>query len=547
MLIVRSRRERWRKGNRYLVTAVPFVFAFFFLLAAPSNGFGQPQGQETDKDSVGVPYVAGELLVTYTEESEASAEDEQVREELGAGVEEEVAKLDAQLLVFPEIKNEGVESAQEEDLKRKKAELEEDPRVESVDYNYVRRTLSRPNDPEFARQWGLKKTGFPEAWKRKTGREVQIAILDGGIDGRHPDLRGKIVAQRDLVDEDEVAEDSSFGHGTHVAGIAAASTGNGQGIAGGCPKCGIMVGKVVEYGEGYDFDIAEGIIWAVDEGAEVVNLSLGAPVQSNLLEEAISYAKSKDVVVVAAAGNFAPFGNPKVYPAAYPDTIAVAATNIRDKRDSYSSYGGWVDVAAPGVRIYSTLPGKRYGYDSGTSMAAPHVAALAGLLAGEGLSNSSIRKRIESSAVDLGKKGKDIYYGYGRINALKAAGGATTPKPRRCTIKGTRGSDILRGTARPDTICGLGGSDIISGGGGNDTIYGDGGNDILDGDSGSDRIVGGAGNDIVKDSVGLDHLYGGGGRDALNVRDGRGSDLVNGGADRDFCYADSKDKVARCP
>lgn len=543
----KSRWENLNKRNRYVASVTLFALTLLFLLAVPSDGYGQSPEQETSEDQPGAPYAAGELLVTYGKEPEASSKDERVREEVGARVEEEVAKLDAQLLTFPEIKEERSENAREENLKRKKMELEEDPRVEHVDYNYARKTLNRPKDPEFSRQWGLRKAGFPRAWERTKGRGVEIAILDGGIDARHPDLRGKIVAQRDFVDEDGVAEDSSFGHGTHVAGIAAASTSNGEGIAGGCPGCGILVGKVVEYGEGYDSDIAEGIVWAVDEGAEVVNLSLGAPMQSNLLEEAIAYAKSKDVLVVAAAGNFAPFGNPKIYPAAYSDAMAVAATNVKDERDSYSSYGNWVDVAAPGVRIYSTLPKGKYGYDSGTSMAAPHVSALAGMLIAEGLQSAKARTKIEGTAVDLGKKGKDPRFGHGRIDATAATSTLLPDKGRRCTVEGSDSADVLVGTRGRDVICGRGGNDVVDGRGGNDILYGNGGYDVLKGGPGDDLLLGGAGNDVLKGGLGIDRLLGGNGRDVLDARDDHGGELIDGGGGRDLCAVDSGDELKRCP
>lgn len=544
---LKNRRERQIGYSGYLANATPFVLAFSLLLTIPSDGFGQSTEQETYGESLDAPYAVGELLVTYTEQPEASSKDEQVKEEAGAEVEEEVPKLDAQLLTFPEVASERSKEVREEKLDRKKEELQNDPRVESVDYNYVRETLGVPNDPEFSRQWGLRKTGFPRAWKYSRGRGAEIAILDGGADARHPDLRGKVVKQKDFVDEDAVAEDASFGHGTHVAGIAAARTGNSRGIAGGCPGCRILVGKVVEYGEGYDFDIAEGIVWAVDEGAEVVNLSLGAPIQSSLLEEAIAYAKDKDVLIVAAAGNYAPFGNPKIYPAAYPDTIAVSATDNKEKRDFYSSYGNWVDVAAPGVRIYSTLPGGKYGYDSGTSMAAPHVSALAGLLVSKGLQGSEARKEIESTAVDLGRKGKDHRFGHGRINAASAVSTLQPDRGRRCTIKGSNGTDVLVGTEDQDVICGRGGNDVVDGRGGDDVLYGDGGYDVLKGGSGSDRVMGSAGNDVLKGGAGLDQLFGGGGRDVLNARDGRKGELVDGGSGRDVCAVDPGDKAKRCP
>lgn len=535
-----ERREGWGRFG----AIVPLSLLALSLLLVPSSaGLGQSSGQESDEGSRDDPYAPAELLVTYTEDPEASTEDEQVREEAGAEIEEEAAKLDAQLLAFPEVE----EESSEENLERKKAELERDPRVESVDYNYVRETLEAPNDPEFSQQWGLRKANFPRAWDRTRGRGAEIAILDGGADARHPDLRGKVSAQRDFVDEDMVAEDSSFGHGTHVAGIAAAETGNGVGIAGGCPRCNILVGKVVASGEGYDFDIAEGIVWATDEGAEVINLSLGAPFRSELLEEAITYATDSGVVVVAAAGNFAPFGNPEVYPAAYPDTIAVSATDRRDERDDFSSYGDWVDVAAPGVRVLSTLPGGEYGNDTGTSMAAPYVSALAGLLASEGLGPEEVRAGIETTAVDLGESGKDPYFGHGRIDA-RAAVREVLPRERlRCTIRGTNGNDVIRGTENRDVICGRGGRDIIDGRGGDDVIRGGRGNDVLRGGVGEDRLFGGAGRDVMVGGTGVDRLLGGGGRDMLNSRDGRGGEVADGGEDRDLCLADAGDRTRGCP
>jgi thermitase len=166
-----------------------------------------------------------------------------------------------------------------------------------------------------------------------------------------------------------------------------------------------------------DADVVEGIYWSVENDAKVINLSLGGPGDSWALERAVDYAWAQGVVVVAAAGN----QNTSVphYPSAYANVISVAATTKSDDKASFSNYGK-VDVAAPGVGILSTVSGRWYEAYSGTSMASPHVAALAGLLAAQGRTAPEIRQRIETTAVDLGPAGKDAYYGWGRVHAKRA-------------------------------------------------------------------------------------------------------------------------------
>ncbi|MDQ3830891.1 MAG: S8 family peptidase, partial [Candidatus Tectomicrobia bacterium] len=283
-----------------------------------------------------------------------------------------------------------------------------------------------PGDPKFGEQWGLSKAAFENAWSSTLGSGVKIAIVDSGADVKHEDLKHNIGRWRDLINDDGTVEDP-FKHGTHVAGIAAADTDNGIGVAGGCPNCNLLIAKVLDgSGSGTADDVADGIIWGVKNGAKVVNLSLGDRGNARVVRDAVNYATRRGAVVVAAAGN----GNTNrfEYPAAYPDVIAVAATTRDDLRASYSNYGDWVDIAAPGgedpasysKRILSTIPGGKYHYMSGTSMAAPHVSALAGLLASQGLDRASIKKLIFNTAVDLGRAGRDPYYGYGRIDAGQA-------------------------------------------------------------------------------------------------------------------------------
>ena len=367
----------------------------------------------------GARYVSGELIVTYEPEAPKESVNE-VGERFEAQVEDTVPEIDARLLSFPEVKDEQARETREEDLEQIKQNLEQNPAVESVDYNYVRRPTFVPNDPRFDGQYGLQQIRAPAAWnKTRASEEVDIAVVDTGIDADHPDLQAKIEAQRTFLDgvETEGAEDDT-GHGTHVAGIAAAVTDNGRGVAGACPGCDLLVAKTFANDAGYDSDVADGIVWATDNGAEVINLSFGGRRKSDALRNAVNYAWDEGAVVVAAAGNMG--RNVRFYPAAYRNAIAVAATNKKDRRANYSNYGGWVDVAAPGTKVVSTDLSGGYRQRGGTSMSTPYVAGLAGLLAAQDRSAPKIRNRIENTAVDRGDKGKDKFYGHGRINAYRA-------------------------------------------------------------------------------------------------------------------------------
>jgi thermitase len=283
--------------------------------------------------------------------------------------------------------------------------------------------VGSPDDPYFGRQWGLTRVEAPQAWEVTTGSsQVNIAILDTGVDLDHPDLAAKLINNKNFTTSATV--DDVHGHGTHVAGIAAAITNNGIGVAGLGYTSTIMNVKVLsDSGSGYYSWIVWGIAWAADNGAEVINMSLGGSSSSSALEDAINYACSRGVVVVAAAGNSG--STSPSYPACYTNCIAVAATDANDALPSWSNYGDWVDVAAPGVSIYSTLKENGYGYKSGTSMASPYVAGLAGLVFatvsdanGDGNLNDEVRSRIEANCDDIGLSG----IGYGRINAARAVG-----------------------------------------------------------------------------------------------------------------------------
>lgn len=298
--------------------------------------------------------------------------------------------------------------------------------VDFAELDFVAQAIGIPDDPGFGKQWGLTKIQAPEAWDIVPGRpDIRIAILDTGVDQDHADLASKIVANKNFTTS--VTVDDLFGHGTHVAGIAAAATNNGTGVAGAGYQSTIINGKVLgDNGSGYYSWVASGIVWAADNGAKVISMSLGGSTPSSTLENAINYAWSKGVVLVAAAGNSNTSN--ALYPAYYDNCIAVAASGQSDAKAYFSSYGSWVDVAAPGEGIYSTLPNHiyqlgtspDYGSLSGTSMATPHVAGVAGLVwaTSYGTDNSTVRSRIESTADAIA--GTGTYWQHGRINAYAA-------------------------------------------------------------------------------------------------------------------------------
>jgi len=336
--------------------------------------------------------------------------------------------------------------------------LRRNPDVEYAEPNYIAYITETPNDSLFDYQYALYNSGqdigppgspqgeeradikTTSTWEETKGEEeIIIAILDSGVDMDHPDLIEKIYSSGyDFINDDSDATDDE-GHGTHVAGIAAAETHNDEGIAGVAWNCKILPVKILDdLGFGSYDQMIEGIIWAADNGADVINLSVGGVFPSITLENALKYAYDMNVVIVASAGNE---GGAVSYPAAYDDyCLAVAATDYNDERVDFSNTGGlWesnsgpeIDVAAPGARIISTVPTWFWGPDSfpyawgdGTSQASPHVAGLAALIKSvkPNLSAAQIMDVIRYSADDVNfvnNLGIDNYIGYGRINTAKA-------------------------------------------------------------------------------------------------------------------------------
>ena len=376
-------------------------------------GLAWAQNQPFEDQSRQLPYASDRILVKFkplTHESVKAF----VHQWYGGRVIDVIPGLDVHVVQIPEKK-----------IREKLRAYLREPWIEYAEPDFAAHAFLEPNDPGFESQWGPIRIHAPEAWDITTASpEVRIAVCDTGIDQNHADLLGKIVANKNFTSSRSI--DDKFGHGTHVAGIAAAVSNNGRGVAGVGFSSSLMNVKVLgDNGSGYYSWVAKGITWAADHGAKVINLSLGGPAGSGTLQNAVNYAWGKGCVIVAAAGNDGN-GNPS-YPAYYDNCIAVAATDPNDSKATFSNHGFWVDVAAPGVDIYSTLPNhknqmgpRNYGTLSGTSMAAPHVAGVAALVWATdfGTSNAAVRARIEDKADSIGSIG--LNYDIDRLNAFRA-------------------------------------------------------------------------------------------------------------------------------
>lgn len=394
----------------------------------------------------GLPYVAGELIVSYSADTAASTQ-RAIAQSAGAETTDNLSRIDIRILKFPEIKAEESRPVRERLLARRKAELEAEPAVVAAEYGQIDALAAAPNDPLFAYQWGLERINAPAAWDVTTGANTIMAILDSGMDYSNPDIGG-VVGEYDYYNNDTSALDTTIGHGTHVTGIAGAITNNAEGVAGTSPD-GLFFNYKVCGAGGCPLPERESAIYdAANFGADAINMSIG-PVScvnnfTQSEETAVNYAVSMGVVVVASAGNNA--CDTPAYPGAHQNAIGVSATDINNGDSDFSNYGSWVDVSAPGgeggnpctgtntediLSTYLVSKGT-YCFQPGTSMAAPFVTGVASLLAAQGLSASEIRARIESTATDLGDPGFDVLFGHGLVNAAAAVTNSppgTAPEP----------------------------------------------------------------------------------------------------------------------
>lgn len=278
-------------------------------------------------------------------------------------------------------------------------------------------------DPLLAQQWGVFAIGADYAWTVTTGTGVTVAVVDSGS-GPHPDLTANLLVGKTyfgLTESPDGNDVDSQGHGTHVAGIIAAAVNNGIGGSGIAPNAKILPIHVLDAnGQGDARDVANGVRFAADSGAKVINLSLGGATESTTLTQAITYATEKGALVIAAAGNGGPTSAPK-WPAALDLTIAVTAVDSANRAASFNQRGDYIDLAAPGVSIVSTANGD-YSTISGTSMAAGFVAGAAALLfaAEPRVTNTQVRDILLTTATDIGEPGRDLVFGAGLVNMVAA-------------------------------------------------------------------------------------------------------------------------------
>ncbi|HVF68945.1 MAG TPA: S8 family serine peptidase [Xanthomonadales bacterium] len=430
--------------SKVFIVAVFSVFFLTLILTTLQYRAGQIQQntsvQPTPTPRVLTPgkdYVEGQINVKFKD----GLTDQEINQSLAkysASIKSTIPGINVKVVEVP--------VGQENAIRK---QLTDEGIVKYADLDFIGRTQFDPNDTDFPKQYGLFNTGqvvkgvtgtanadirIKTAWDTTKGSGVKVAIIDTGIDVNHPEFASKIVAQKVLITS---TIDDKFGHGTHVAGILSAVTNNTQGMSGVCPDCTLMIAKALDdTGNGPYSKIAEGIIWAADNGAKVINLSLGGYDADNTLKDSVGYAWGKGAVLVAAAGN--DNRADKFYPGGFSPVVAVGATNNKDQRASFSNHGQWVMVAAPGKDIYSTFPthsyalqnskgtALNYDYISGTSMASPMVAGVVAMIwtTSYGTSNQAVVDRLYATADPIGGTGSA--WQNGRVNAAAAVGATNT-------------------------------------------------------------------------------------------------------------------------
>jgi subtilisin family serine protease len=360
-----------------------------------------------------------------------------------------------------------LQAGDQADAARAIAVLASQPSVLAAD---VDREVSADLEDLTASQWGnravrsvLARSGLSPAQLA----DVTVAVLDTGVDVSHPDLAAAAVPGHNAIDPLRSPGDV-HGHGTHVAGTVAAAAGNG-GVEGIAPGVKVMPVKVLgDDGSGWSSHTATGIIWAADHGADVINMSLGGSGEDNVQKAAVQYARGKGVVVIASAGNAGQTGSPPSYPAAYPGVVGVASTTSTGERSAFSSYGAWIDIAAPGSLIVSARPGGSFVTMSGTSMAAPHVAGVAALVraASPGLTPDQVEAAMTSTATEAGTSGRDDQFGAGIVDAPQAVAagrlgaglppvdGGTPGTPEPGTPAPAAGPTLLALSTTPSAVIG---------------------------------------------------------------------------------------------
>ncbi len=409
------------------------LFLTVFLMFAVTLSFAAFDTKDVNKTKGKDKLVPNELIVKFAAGVTEAAKDEiKVKYNL---TKKKDSKKKGKFVVYKHLNPKAVK-----DL------MKTEPGIISVQQNAYAYAFSFiPNDPLYTYQWHMTIIDMENAWEQSTGSGAVVAIIDTGVKQSLEDLAGtNFVPGWDFVNNDSDPTDDE-GHGSHVAGTIAQTTNNETGVAGIAYNSTIMPVKVLDKrGSGSFDDIAEGIYWATDNGADIINMSLGGASDLEILEDAVNYAWNNGVVVVCAAGNDGV--SSAFYPAAYTNSISVSATTSLDTLASYSNYGITIDISAPGgdsgdnngdgyddMILQNTFSRTDEGYYfyAGTSMASPHVAGVAALVKSKNgaLSNAQIRNILETTADDIGASGWDNLFGYGRLNAYNAvmAAGGSTP------------------------------------------------------------------------------------------------------------------------
>jgi thermitase len=418
--------------RRFSLLACAVILALSPSFVGPSPTSAQPEKPKKEKPTPQKPLKkkSGEILVKVEENTPKEKED-QIHQKHKGQVIETIADIDVKVVKVRDGDEEAAVRAYEAELEVEFAE------VQGI-WEAVSHGTGFPQDPMFDQQWQYTNIRALQAWGTNGTQgsgTIAIAILDSGVDQDHADLSAKIKKKSNHTTSS--TSDDRYGHGTHVAGSAAAATNNTRGVAGTCPNCVIHNVKVLgDDGNGAWSWIANGINSATNSGAKVISMSLGGYYISQTVELAVNRAWSRGVVLLGAAGNGDENGNGQdwgFYPGAFTNVIAVAASDRNDAKAQFSNYGTWVEVTAPGVDIWSTTMNGDYAGSgwSGTSMATPHVAGLAGLIWSKpGLcsNNTCVRNKILATADKVADtkshNGATLYAGSvnGRINACKAVG-----------------------------------------------------------------------------------------------------------------------------
>lgn len=388
---------------------VSFLFLLCAAVAVSQTVYGQ--GQRPDLPD----HVSGRLVVQHREAADLG-EDEVLVKQHGARIARRIENLRVSVLELPEAA-----------LDRVAARLAASGKFTFVERDFVAHGAILPNDPSFITQWHLTKLDAPSAWNITTGSTaVPVAVIDSGVDGTHPDLAGKLIAGWNFLSGNNVTADV-LGHGTAVAGTIGAATDNGVGISGLGWKTPIMPLVVLNASDYASYsNVASAIIYAADHGVRIINVSICGTSSSSVLQNAVDYAWNKGALVFAAAGNQG--SSALSYPAACARAIAVSSTEKTDARSSFSNYGPWITLSAPGNYILTTNRGGGYGQWYGTSFSSPIAAGVAAMALSvrPAMSRDTLLNLLKQTSDDLGTAGFDSYFGYGRVNAYKAVNAAAS-------------------------------------------------------------------------------------------------------------------------